>query len=132
MRVRIDRPMLVGVLCCFLLALLPALLIGPSPLIWVVVGGFVSGLGIEVFSVAWNTALHTHVSPEALSRVSAYDVVGSMALAPIGEAFAGPLVASIGAPTTLQIVTALVVVPTALVLFVPEVRTLRNASHEVS
>jgi hypothetical protein len=118
--------MLVGVLCCFLLALLPLLLIGPAPLAWVVSGGFLAGFGIEIFSVVWNTALHTHVAPEALSRVSAYDVVGSIALAPVGEAFAGSLVAAIGAPTTLQIATAMIVVPTALVLFVPEVRQLRN------
>ncbi len=127
MRVHIARPMLIGVLCCFLLALLPALLVGPSPLGIVVAGGFLAGFGIEIFSVVWNTALHTHVAPEALSRVSAYDVVGSIALAPVGEVFAGSLVAGIGAPVTLQIATAMIVVPTLLVLLVPEVRNLRSA-----
>jgi predicted MFS family arabinose efflux permease len=124
MRLQLSRPMLVGVSCCFLLALLPLLLIGPAPVLWVAFGGFLAGAGIELFGVYWNTALHTHVAPEAISRVSAYDVVGSMALAPIGEALAGPLVASIGAPITLQAATLLVIVPTALVLFVPEVRNL--------
>lgn len=128
MRLRIQRPMLVGVLCCFLLALLPYLLIGPSALLMVATGGFFAGAGIELFNVFWNTALHTHVAPEALSRVSAYDVVGSMALAPIGEVFAGTLVASIGAPTTLWYATSLVIAPTALVLLVPEVRRLRDTS----
>ena len=109
MRLRIPRPMLVGVLCCFGLALLPYLLIEPAPVVWVAAGGFVAGLGIEIFSVFWNTALHTHVAPETLSRVSAYDVVGSMALAPVGEALAGPLIASLGAPSTLQGATLLVV-----------------------
>lgn len=135
MRVHLRRPMLVGVLCCFFLALLPAALIGPLPLLLVVSSGFLAGLGIELFSVFWNTALHTHVAPEALSRVSSYDVVGSMALAPLGEAFAGPLVASIGAPTTLLCATLLVIVPTAIVLGVPEVRQLRAAgssSREVA
>jgi MFS family permease len=130
MRLHIERPMLVGVLCCFLLALLPYLLIGPSPLAVVAGGGFFAGVGIELFSVFWNTALHTHVAPDALSRVSAYDIVGSMALAPVGEVFAGMLVASIGAPTTLWYATWLVIVPTALVLFVPEVRQLRQGGPE--
>jgi MFS family permease len=129
MRLQIQRPMLVGVLCCFLLALLPYLLIGPSPLAVVAAGGFCAGAGIELFSVFWNTAVHTHVAPEALSRVSAYDIVGSMALAPIGEVFAGTLVASIGAPTTLWYATWLIIVPTALVLIVPEVRQLRDAGQ---
>lgn len=103
---------------------------GPSPLPWIAAGGFAAGAGIEVFGVFWNTALHTHVAPEALSRVSAYDVVGSMALAPIGEAMAGPLVASVGAPTTLQFAVAMVVMPTLLVLVVPEVRQLPDATAE--
>jgi MFS family permease len=128
MRLQPSRPMLVGVVCCLLLALLPYLLIAPAPVAVVAFGGFLAGVGIEVFGVFWNTALHTHVAPEAISRVSAYDVVGSMALAPIGEALAGPLVASFGAPSTLQVATLLVIVPTLLVLFVPEVRNLRGAT----
>jgi MFS family permease len=127
MRLRVGRPMLVGVWCCLLLALLPAALVRPSPLPWIAAAGFAAGVGIELFSVYWNTALHTHVAPEALSRVSAYDVVGSMALAPIGEALAGPLVASAGAPFTLQLAVAMVVIPTLIVLFVPEVRRLPDA-----
>jgi hypothetical protein len=128
MRLQPRRPMLVGVLCCFLLAFLPSLLIGPAPVVWIAFGGFLAGTGIAVFGVFWNTALHTHVAPEAISRVSAYDVVGSMALAPIGEAFAGPLVASVGAPLTLSVATLLVIVPTCLVLLVPEVRNLRRGT----
>ena len=49
-----------------------------------------------------------------------------MALAPVGEVFAGSLVASISAPSTLEIATLLVIVPTLLVLAVPEVRQLRS------
>ena len=129
MRLRLTRPMLVGVLCCLPLAALPMALIGPAPLPWVVFSGFLAGFGIEVFAVFWNTALHTHVTPEAISRVSAYDAVGSMALAPVGEAFAGPLVASLGAPASLEIAAWLVVAPTLLVLVVPEVRRLGDATR---
>jgi hypothetical protein len=56
-----------------------------------------------VFSVLWNTALHTHVDPAALSRVSAYDVVGSIALVPLGELAAGLGVEVFGAPPTLLV-----------------------------
>ena len=37
----------------------------------------------------WNTALHTHVAPDKLSRVSAYDILGSIALAPGGRGAGG-------------------------------------------
>ncbi len=76
--------------------------------------------------VLWQTALHTHVAPEALSRVSAYDILGSIALAPLGEAVAGPLVEALGAGTTLAWGVGFIVVPTLLVLTVPEVRQLRS------
>jgi hypothetical protein len=87
----------------------------------------VAGFGFEIFNVLWNTALHTHVDPTALSRVSAYDVVGSLALVPLGEVLAGFSVEAFGAPFTLLLAAAAIVLPTAAVLFVPEVRHLRNA-----
>lgn len=129
MRVRIERPMLVGSIGVLGLAFLPLLLIAPAPLGWIVFGTFVGGIGIEIFGVLWNTALHTHVAPEMLSRVSAYDVVGSIALAPVGEALAGPLVARVGTAPALEIAAVAIVAPTLLVLLVPEVRNLRSSSN---
>jgi hypothetical protein len=119
--------MLVATLTCFGGALLPLLLFPPSPLPWIAAGAFVAGFGFEVFNVLWNTALHTRVAPEALSRVSAYDAVGSIALVPLGEALAGFGVEVLGAPDTLLWAAAAIIVPTAAVLLVPEVRHLRNA-----
>ena len=127
LRAHFERPMLVATLTCFGGALLPLLLLAPSPLAWIAAGAFVAGMGFEVFSVLWNTALHTRVAPEALSRVSAYDAVGSIALVPLGEVLAGFGVEALGAPHTLLWAAAAIVVPTALVLLVPEVRHFRNA-----
>jgi MFS family permease len=127
LRVHFPRPMLAATLACFGNALLPLLLIAPSPLAWIAAGAFVAGVCVEVFSVLWNTALHTHVDPAALSRVSAYDVVGSIALVPFGQVLAGFGVEAFGAPFTLQVAVAAIVLPTAAALLVPEVRHLRNA-----
>ncbi|MGH7287177.1 MAG: MFS transporter [Myxococcota bacterium] len=127
LRVRFPRPMLAATLTCFGGALLPLLLVGPSPLAWIAAGAFVAGVGFEIFGVLWNTALHTHVAPAALSRVSAYDVVGSIALVPFGEVLAGFSVEAFGAPVTLLWAAAAIVLPTAAVLCVPEVRHLRDA-----
>jgi predicted MFS family arabinose efflux permease len=127
LRVHFPRPMLAATLTCFGHALVPLLLVTPSPVAWIAAGAFVAGVGVEIFGVLWNTALHTHVAPEALSRVSAYDVVGSIALVPLGEVLAGFAVEAFGPPLTLLWATAAIVLPTAAVLFVPEVRQLRSA-----
>ena len=127
LRLHFQRPMLVATLTCFGGALLPLLLYPPAPLAWIGAAAFVAGLGFEIFNVLWNTALHTHVEPSALSRVSAYDAVGSILLVPLGQALAGFAVEAFGAPSTLLVAAAAIVLPTAAVLFVPEVRHLRNA-----
>jgi hypothetical protein len=127
LRAHFPRPMLAATLTCFGNVLLPLLLIAPSPVAWIAAGAFVAGVGHEIFGVLWNTTLHTRVDPAALSRVSAYDVVGSIALVPLGEVAAGFSVETFGAPVTLLAALATVVVPTSLVLLVPEVRHLRNA-----
>ncbi len=127
-RIRGERPMLVATLCMFPAALTALLLSGPAPLLLIIAGAFINGIGSEIFGVLWNTTLQTHVAPEALSRVSAYDILGSIALAPLGMAAAGPLVEAIGTSHTLWIGAALIILPTAAVLAVPEVRTLRTIS----
>jgi hypothetical protein len=47
--------------------------------------------------VLWSTALAERIPPEALSRVSSYDWMGSLGLLPLGYLAAGPLGAAIGA-----------------------------------
>lgn len=92
----------------------------------VAVAAFVGGIAGEVFSVYWYTALHEHVAPEALSRVSAYDALGSLALSPLGMAAAGPLADGVGVHAALWIGVAVALGSTVAVLFVPEVRSLRS------
>ena len=59
-----------------------------------------------------------------LSRVSAYDHLGSIALAPLGVVAGGLLYENLGAELTLLIAVATVVIPTALALCVRDVRTM--------
>ena len=127
LRVRFERPMLVATLCCLPGALIPLFLIGPAPVGAIAGAAFISGIGFEIFGVQWNTALHTRIAPEALSRVSSYDVLGSIAMVPVGEALAGWGVDSLGVPTTLVWCFAAIVVPTLAVLCVRDVRQLRSA-----
>jgi MFS family permease len=126
-RWRASRPLLVATLGVFTAAgPMACLALGlPAPVVAAM--AFANGLAMEVFAVYWYTALQEQVAPEALARVSSYDALGSIGLSPIGLLAAGPLADSIGIDATLWIGVGLVVVPTALVLLVPEVRNLRSS-----
>jgi MFS family permease len=79
--------------------------------IWVVaIGALIWGIAIELFMVLWFTALQTQIPREALSRVSAYDAMGSLMFGPIGLALAGPLVAFVGLKTSFLLAAAVMVV----------------------
>ncbi|MEZ4279721.1 MAG: MFS transporter [Myxococcota bacterium] len=130
LRLRIERPMLVATLTIFLWAPLPVLMTLPAPLPWLAGAAFVMGVAGQLFGVLWYTTLHTRIPPERLSRVSAYDHLGSIVLAPLGVVLAGRLYESIGGPATLWLIVGAIVVPTALVLLVRDVREMRSGPAE--
>ncbi|MFD9911068.1 MFS transporter, partial [Streptomyces sp. NPDC059063] len=74
---------------------------------------------------------HQEIPEEKLSRVAAYDWFGSIAMVPLATALAGPAEEAIGRSQSLWGCAALVVVVTAAVLFVPDVRNLTRRSKEV-
>jgi len=125
LRARIERPMLFATCGIFFWAPLPILLTRPATLPLLALAAFVMGTAAQIFGVLWYTTLHTQIPPQRLSRVSAYDHFGSVALAPLGVVLAGILYERIGGPATLWIIVAMIVIPTLLVLFVPGVRRLR-------
>ncbi len=132
LRWRPSRPILMATFSVFLNALPLAAMAMGLPLSLVVGAAVVNGVGVELFNVFWYTALHENVAPEALSRVSAYDALGSVALAPLGLAAAGPVADRIGLDAALWVGVCMVVIPTALVLLVPEVRSLRARRLQVT
>jgi predicted MFS family arabinose efflux permease len=131
MRLRVERPMLFATLCVFLFAGTPLALAPPLPLSAIVAAAFVGGIGGSLFGVLWNTTLQTQVPLQLLSRVSAYDHLGSIALAPLGIVAGGLLFEAIGPRPTLLIAAAAVILPTVAVLFVPGVRQLRARPADV-
>lgn len=123
-RWRPRRLLLAGTLCVFPLALPSAALAVPVPVGVLYAVMFVAGTTVEVFGVSWMTALHQEIPEDKLSRVSAYDWFGSVSLVPLATALAGPAEAVFGRTSALWGCAGLVVVVTALVLLVPDVRTL--------
>jgi hypothetical protein len=58
----------------------------------------VGGVGYSISGVLWETVVGENIPGRALSRVSSYDWLGSIALRPIGLALVGPVAVAIGAP----------------------------------
>ncbi|MFV0131004.1 MFS transporter [Streptomyces sp. HMX112] len=132
MRWKPRRMLLVGTLCVFPLALPSAALAVPLPGAGLVTAMFVSGVALEVFGVAWMTALHQEIPEDKLSRVSAYDWFGSTAMLPLSTALAGPVEGLVGRSRALWGCAALIVVVTGLVLLVPDVRNLTRRTKTVT
>jgi hypothetical protein len=68
-----------------------------------VVSAFATGVGFSLFIIWWETALALYIPPAALSRVSAWDWMGSLALLPAGYVVAGPLAHAFGAREVLGV-----------------------------
>ncbi|WNO75864.1 MULTISPECIES: MFS transporter [unclassified Streptomyces] len=132
MRWKPRRLLLAGTLCVFPLALPSAALAVPLPVPGLAAVMLLSGVAIEVFGVAWMTALHQEIPEEMLSRVCAYDWFGSVAMLPLATALAGPAESVFGRSASLWGCSALVVLVTAAVLFVPDVRHLTRRAGKVA
>ncbi|WP_330341324.1 MFS transporter [Streptomyces sp. NBC_00557] len=126
------RLLLAGTLCVFPLALPAAALAVPAPAGALDAVMFAAGTTVEVFGVSWMTALHQEIPEEKLSRVSAYDWFGSVSLVPVATALAGPAESAFGRPAALWGCAGLVVLVTALVLLVPDVRALTRRTQRVA
>ncbi|MEU9289061.1 MFS transporter [Streptomyces sp. NPDC048275] len=132
MRWKPRRLLLAGTLSVFPLATPAAALAVPVPLGPLCAVMFVSGAAIEVFGVSWMTALHQEIPEDKLSRVSAYDWFGSIAMVPLATALAGPAEDAFGRTPALWGCATLVVVVTAAVLCVPDVRNLTRRTKAVT
>jgi hypothetical protein len=126
LRIRPSRPLVatgalfaVTAIQCVLLAIrAPVVVIGAAA----VLAGFAFAFG----SVIWDTCIQRTIPREKLSRVTAYSWLAAMAFLPAGYALAGPIASVIGVSTSLWIGAAWVVLSSAAVVFVPDVRNFRS------
>ena len=128
LRVRPGRPLLVAVAGLLFYGLPCALLAVEAQTAVIATAAFLAGVGLEIFGVLWDTALQEHVPRDRLSRVSAYDALGSFVAIPIGLTLAGPIAEAVGRRETL-VASALIVTATCLLQFlVPDIRNMRTVS----
>jgi MFS family permease len=125
LRFRPKRMLLVATLAMLTPATLVALGF-PLALPLIVAAAALSGAGIEIFVLLWNTTMQQEIPADKLSRVYSYDALGSFALVPVGLAAAGPIAELVGVRATLWGAAAIAVSVTLVVLLVQDVRTLER------
>lgn len=101
MRYRPRRPLLLCNTLTLLAVPTGVLLAIPAPLPLIAACQFLGGGAFGLFGAVWETTMQRSVPPDKLSRVSAYDWMGSVAMMPIGLAVAGPVSVAFGVRATL-------------------------------
>jgi MFS family permease len=128
LRWRARKPLLVGILAAVPFGLVLLVFALGAPLAAVVPLAVLAGGGLALFDVGWETALAQRIPPHALSRVAAYDWMGSYALLPLGFVAIGALAASLGATVVMGVGGAVAALLLLLALLPRETRTFTRAS----
>lgn len=108
LRVRPSYPLRTGVVVMTLVVPPLILLAVEAPWPLLALSMLFAGVAIELFTVFWDTSLMAHVPNEVLSRVSAWDALGSLVLMPAAFAVVGPASAALGVTATLWLCGAIV------------------------
>ncbi len=125
MQLKVRRPMFLASMMVFSFSLVSLSLSVPLSVPFICLAAFIGGVGGQIFGVLWYTTLQKVVPHHMLSRVSAYDHLGSIGLAPLGIVVGGLLFEWIGGRYTMWLAAGFIIVPTMLVLMVRDVRELQ-------
>ncbi|MFD5631996.1 MFS transporter [Streptomyces sp. NPDC127072] len=124
LRLRPRRMLRVGAIALFAFACFPAA-VGAGLGVWAMsAGAVIAGAGLSVWGVMWATSVQTQVAPDVLNRIHAYDVAGSLAMMPVGQALAGPAATLLGADHVLLVAGLMTLVVATALLSVPAIRGL--------
>lgn len=130
LRVRIKRPLLVGMIAISLEGIL-LITLGLEPnLLYLVPMAFIAGAGIELFSIGWSLAMQENIEDSMLSRAYSYDALGSFVAMPVGQLAYGPLGEAFGYRNVLLVSGVAYMSICALTLLSRSVRTLGRAPAE--
>lgn len=98
---------------------------------WMAAGAVVAGAGMSFWGVMWATSIQTQVPRDVLNRIHAYDVAGSLAMTPVGQALAGPAAGVFGTRHVLLAGGVTTVLVAAALLSVPAIRGLIRVDSTV-
>jgi len=126
--VRFSRPVLYASWIFLVTSLAPLLLARTAP-VWLISAAYaLDGVAVGIFVAAWDTALQREIPPQVLSRVSAWDWMGSVAGMPLGYALTGPALALVGEERTLYAMAGCALVLAVWMLTTPAIRRIGAVS----
>jgi MFS family permease len=127
-RLKPRYPLRIGMLGVLLSApILICLALAPNT-VAVAAMAFLLGIGFEIFGIGWETALGQHIPLDKLSRVSSYDMLGSIIATPAGQLAVGYLAAVVSIKAVELYGAAIHIVIVLLTLLVPSVWRLQRHS----
>lgn len=125
-----ERPLYAGALALLVYAPQFVFIAVGAPLPIIAVSMFVAGVGRSYWAVMWSTAVQSNVPLSVMSRVSAYEITGSMVLIPVGRAIAGPMADSVGAQLVLLVSGVFAAAGCAVMIVSSAIRTLPATKPE--
>lgn len=128
LRLRLRRPLFVGMLGVLAWSPLLLVLAAEPPVLLLGVAAFLAGGAIELFGLGWDLSMQQHVPPHLLSRVYAYDALGSLVAIPVGQVLAGPVAALVGIRPAVALCAVVIMVVGAVTTAVPAVRRLERVA----
>lgn len=127
LRWRPRRGLFVGSILLALTAAFPLAMGLSDHLLPILLGAFLHGLGLEIFSVNWDVSIQQNIPEDKLARVYSFDLVGSFVARPLGLALTGPVAAAVGFDRWLMVIAAVIFGSVLLTLLSPDVRRLERA-----
>ena len=121
------RGLFVGTALLSLTAAFPLAMALSDQLVWILVGAFLHGFGLQVFDVQWQVSIQQNIPEDKLARVYSFDMVGSFVARPLGLVLTGPLAEAFGYDRWLVLVGCVMGGSALLALLSPDVRHLERA-----
>lgn len=128
MRVALRCPMVLAGVLFLVTSLSPILLAIPVDVGLICAAYVVDGFAVGIYLATWETALQREIPDRVLSRVSAWDWMGSLAGLPLGFALSGLLLAVVSESTVLYGSAACAVLLTVWMLGVGDIRRIGQAA----
>ncbi len=125
-----SRPLVTLFSVSMVSALQLVLLVPPAPAWALALAAVAAMTCVSMSVVLWTTTLQEQIPERALSRVSAYDWLGSLVAMPVGYALAGPIASGVGVDTTLIGAACIMVGACVAALSVPSLRAVRRVGAE--
>jgi MFS family permease len=132
MFVRFRRPVFLASWIFLVTSLSPLLLAHTAPVAAICAAYVLDGFAVGVFVAAWETQLQREIPARVLSRVSAWDWMGSLAGMPLGYALAGPAIALVGERHTLYAMAACALLLAIWMLAAPDIRDIGRTRGPVA